>query len=94
MTYGSRPDDLPAISYRLGNSQVFFSFDEDLGRSNGGTGLMESHREGIDQSEAPKPEIAHRAGGCANVQWIARPHQYYAQPIGLSGRNQGPQILR
>lgn len=80
---GGGADDQGAIGDGVGQGGEFAGVGQDLCATGGGAGLAEGGRVGLDDAQMRKAEIAHGAGGRAEIEGIARGHQDDTQAFGL-----------
>ena len=78
------------MGYGFGEGFVDSGFAKQVGGADGGFGLHPVLCVGGDDAEAVKAEVGHGAGGCADVEGIARGDEDYVYAIALAG---GEQVL-
>ena len=94
MSDGGGSDYKRTIGHRFGHSFEFFSTGQHGSGTHSGTCALKGHVVGIDHSQMVKSEIAHRPGGGANVERIARVNKNDAQTVEFSRSEQTIVILR
>jgi hypothetical protein len=94
MSDGSGSDYKRTIGNRFRHSFEFFSTGQHGSGPHGGTCALKGHVVGIDHSQMVKSEVAHRPGGGADVEGIARVDQDDTQTVEFSRNEQTIVILR
>jgi len=69
---GGGADDESAIGDGVGDGGEFLGVGEKFGGADGGAGFAEGWLVGVDEAELGEAEVAHGAGGGADVEGIAR----------------------
>src|SRR5579863_188643 len=78
---GRGPDHQGAIGNGGGNGLEFLRLLEDGRSTHGRFGLPKTETVRIHNSQMTRPEIAHGASSCPNVEGIARTHQHHNQIV-------------
>jgi hypothetical protein len=89
---GGGSDDERAVCNSFGETLVFFSAREQGRSSDGGTRFAERQVVGVHDAEVEKAEVAHSAGGGADVEGIARVDEDDAQTVGFGMGRQERQV--
>ena len=79
MTDGGGADHQPAIGHGFGQGRIFPRFFENLVSFDRGAGFAKRDLVGIHQAQFGASEVAHGAGGRADVERIARGDQDHPQ---------------
>ena len=87
---GSGAHDQRTIGHGFGNGLEFFRACEHGGGAHGGARFAERDLVGIYDAQAKETEIAHGAGGGADIERVARAYQDDAQGVEFSSVVQGP----
>ena len=82
---GGGADYKGAIGHGLGNGLEFFRFPQQFRSANGGASLAECDGVGIHQAQPMRAEVAHGTGSRADVEGVARTHEYNDETV-QSGR--------
>jgi len=85
MADGGGSHDERAIGDRFGDGLELFGAGEQRRGADGGTRLAKRGLVGIHDAQVAKAEIAHRAGGGADIERVARGNEHDAQTVELSG---------
>jgi hypothetical protein len=86
---GGGADDEGAVRDGFGEGGEFFGGGEDGGSADGGAGFTKSQFVWIDHAEVEETEVAHGAGGGADVERIARVDEDDAQAVEFGTGGQG-----
>jgi hypothetical protein len=81
--------DQSAIGHGLTDGGKYARVGEELGGADGGARFAEGWLIGIDETEVEEAEVAHRASGSADVEWVARGDENDAEmvEVRLSGQD-------
>lgn len=82
---GGSADDERAIGNGIGHAGKNFRVLENCRGSDGGARFAKRRLVWIDDAQMSAAKIAHRARGCANVEWIARRDEDDAQAVEFAG---------
>jgi len=82
-------EDEGAVGDGFGEGFKDFGVAEQVGGAYGGFGFHPIHGEGGDYAQAAEAEVGHGAGGCADVEGVARGDEDYFDAVGLGGGEQG-----
>jgi hypothetical protein len=92
---GGGTDNQRAIGNSLGNGLEFLRVGKNVSRgAHGRAGAFKGYVIGIYDAEVKESEVAHGAGGRADVQRIARVDEDDSQTVKFRGHRQGGFILR
>src|SRR5271155_6138959 len=86
---GGGSDDERAVGDGFGDGLELFGTLEYVRRADGGARFAKRRLVGIHHAQMPKSEIAHGAGGRADIERVARGDENDAQAVELSGAGQG-----
>jgi len=89
---GGGSDDEGAIIDSFGEGLELFGTGEQRGGADGGTRLAKSQLIGVHHAKMEEAEIAHGAGGCADVEGIARADEDDAQAVEFGVWGQGRRV--
>ena len=89
---GGGSDDQCAIRYGFGDSLELFGEGEQRRGADGGTRLAKSQFIWVHHAKMEESEIAHGAGGGADVEGIARTDEDDAQAVGFGVQSQGRRV--
>ena len=81
--HGGGADDESAVRHGFGNSLELFGASEKRRGAHSGACFTKSQFVGVDDAKMEETEVAHGAGGSANVERIARVDEDDAQVIEL-----------
>ncbi len=81
MTNGGGADYERAVGHSVRDGSVFLGAGQNRSAAHGGTRLAKGAFERIHHSQVRAPEVAHRAGGRADVERISRRNENDAQAI-------------
>ena len=93
MADGRGSDDEGAIGNGFRHGGEFPGIDENVGGTDGGPSVFEGHFVRIHHPQVEESEVAHGAGGGADVERIARVDEDDAKIIEFGGSGQGKDIL-
>jgi len=86
---GAGAEDEGAVGDGFGEGFVNFGVAEQVGGAHGGFSLHPVHGERGNYAETAEAEVGHGAGGCADVEGVARGDEDYFDAVGLGGGKQG-----
>ena len=89
---GGGADDEGAVGNRFGDRLKLFGAGEQRRGTDGGTGFAEGQLVRIDDAKMKEAEIAHGAGGGADVERVARGNEDDAETVGLRRSRQGKKV--
>jgi hypothetical protein len=70
-----------AVGHSVGDGSVLLGGGQNRSAAHGGARLAKSALERIYHTQVRAPEVAHRAGGCADVEGISRRNENDAQAV-------------
>lgn len=89
---GGGADDEGAVADGFSKGLEFFGAGEEGRGADGGTGFAESEFVGVDDAEVEEAEIAHGAGGGADVERVARGYEDEVEMVELRWSGQGRRV--